>query len=110
MIDWTQVDILRTEIGQEAFEEVVELFLDEMRAEIDGLPQEKDAARLEARFHILKGSALNLGFAKFSDLCSTAEAAAARGTPDFDSITEILTIYDASTAVFLSGLSNSKAR
>lgn len=109
MIDWTQVDILRTEIGQDAFEEVVELFLDEMRAEIDGLAQEKDAARLEARFHILKGSALNLGFAEFSDLCSTTEAAAARGAPDFDSITEILAIYDASRAVFLSGLSNSKA-
>ncbi|MCR9148381.1 MAG: Hpt domain-containing protein [Rhodobacteraceae bacterium] len=109
MIDWTQVEVLKSELGEDAFEEVVALFLDEMSAEIDGLAQETDAARLEARFHILKGSALNLGFAEFSDLCGTAEAATAGGAPDFGSITKIMTIYDASRAVFLSGLSNRKA-
>ena len=106
MIDWTQVDILRTEIGQAAFEEVVELFLTEMHAEMDALMQEKDPDKLEARFHVLKGSALNLGFAKFSELCGAAEADAAKGAPDFGAIPNLSTTYEASRAAFLSGIAD----
>lgn len=35
MIDWTRVDELRDEIGTDCFDEVVELFIEEVETEID---------------------------------------------------------------------------
>ena len=73
MIDWTRIDELRSEIGEDGFDEVVEIFLDEVAetlAELDDLPKGAERA---ARLHFLKGSALNLGFTRVADLCKAAE-------------------------------------
>ncbi|MDT8326994.1 MAG: Hpt domain-containing protein [Roseovarius sp.] len=104
MIDWVRVQDLSDEIGSDAFGEVVELFLEEVDGEIDKLRHISDRSELESQLHFLKGSALNLGFAAFSDLCHKGEMASATGQQESVNIPEILTCYDASKSVFLSEL------
>lgn len=56
---------------------------------------------LEAHLHFLKGSALNLGFAQFADLCQAGETAAAQGRSESVDLGAIITVYDSARAVFL---------
>ncbi len=101
MIDWAHVLELRDEIGQDDFEEVVELFLEEVQEVIDRLTAGADPATLEADMHFLKGSALNLGFQEVSTLCADAEKLAAQGQHAAVDLPQILGVYDASRAQFL---------
>ena len=78
MINWDRVDELRSEIGEDGFAEVVELFLDEVETTVMRLPS-LPAAALEASLHFLKGSAWNLGFRDFGALCQDGERKAAAG-------------------------------
>lgn len=73
MIDWARVLELRDEIGGDDFDEVVALFLSEVEERLEGLNALKPATELCEDFHFLKGSALNLGFADFANLCHTGE-------------------------------------
>lgn len=81
MIDWLRMSELRDEIGQDGFDEVVDVFLeetDEVLARLiqDPLPTQED-------LHFLKGSALNLGFVAVAQLCQEGERLlAAGGRPD----------------------------
>lgn len=102
MIDWVQVNALRDEVGAEDFEEVVELFLEEVQEVVDDLRGAADSAQLESKMHFLKGSALNLGFSDFSDLCAAGEKAAADGRAEEVDVGGVLDCYDASRGVFLS--------
>ena len=104
MIDWQRVTTLRAEIGEEDFEEVVPLFLEEVSEITDALHAHVDLTALEANLHALKGSAMNLGFAEFSDLCSTGEAMAAAGSASSVDVSEILASFERSKDTFLSGL------
>lgn len=104
MIDWNRVAELRDEIGTEDFGEVVDLFLDEVEGEITELHKGCPQDRLESKLHFLKGSALNLGFTSFSDLCQTGETAAATGAFDQIDLTKTFDIFDASKAAFIKGL------
>ena len=105
MIDWDRVNELRDEIGAEDFAEVVEIFLEEVEEEITKLRSVTDKSTLESPLHFLKGSALNLGFEAFSQLCQAGETAAATGAGDTVDIAQVLKCYDASKANFLSALS-----
>ena len=109
MIDWDRVRELRDEIGAESFGEVVEIFLEEVEQEIAALRSGGAANGLESRLHFLKGSALNLGFAAFSEKCQTGETAASNGAADSVDITDILACYDASKAAFLAELETNTA-
>ncbi|NCQ23394.1 MAG: histidine kinase [Rhodobacteraceae bacterium CG17_big_fil_post_rev_8_21_14_2_50_63_15] len=104
MIEWNRVKDLRNEIGADAIGEVVELFFEEVEAEITKLRDLGDRSDLEAQLHFLKGSALNLGFADFSDLCHRGEIAAAKGQAHSVDLTGVFTCYEASRAAFLAGL------
>lgn len=104
MIDWTRVQDLRDEIGGDAFAEVVELFLEEVDTEIEKLRQPGATLNLEAHLHFLKGSALNLGFAAFSNLCHQGEQTAATGHGRAINLSEILSCYELSKSEFLTGL------
>lgn len=79
MINWNRINELRDEIGSEDFKEVAEMFLDEVREGITALTDANDMSATEAAYHNLKGSALNLGFSEFADLCQQGETAAAHG-------------------------------
>lgn len=73
MIDWDRVVELREEVGADAFDEVVELFLEEVENGLSELPAISDGAALSDALHFLKGSALNLGFTDFTKLCRQDE-------------------------------------
>ena len=79
MIDWTRLDELQDEVGADDFEEVVTLFLEEADEAVERLSPELPPDVLEADFHALKGSALNLGFSQLAEICAHAEKAAATG-------------------------------
>ncbi len=104
MIDWNRVRNLRDEIGADAFEEVVDLFLEEVETEIEKLRTPDEALDIEAQLHFLKGSALNLGFADFSDLCHRGEGAAGLGKAADVDLGKVLDCFDRSKAAFLAGL------
>ncbi len=105
MINWKRVSELREEIGTEDFEEVVEIFLEEVEEEIDRLRTQSSPDNLENTMHFLKGSALNLGFSKFAELCQRGETAAADGESLNLEITAVTDCFDQSKAAFLDQLS-----
>ena len=107
MINWDRVNELRDEIGADDFAEVVEIFLEEVEEEITKLAGDADPQSLESTLHFLKGSALNLGFSHFSELCQAGELAAQSAAPvDTDALKAI---YAASKTEFLNSLDGSNA-
>lgn len=104
MIDWGQVRSLRDEVGPEDFEEVVELFLEEVEEVVQRLKGCTDTATLENDMHFLKGSALNLGFESFSKLCQDGENLSAKGQADALDVGSVLACYATSKTAFLNEL------
>lgn len=104
MIDWERVADLRAEVGEDDFNEVVELFLEEVEEVISRLESSPVAARFEEDLHFLKGSALNLGFRDFSALCQIGEKQAANGMAERVDIPSVLTSYRESRTMFLAKL------
>ncbi|PJE28021.1 Hpt domain-containing protein [Pseudooceanicola antarcticus] len=101
MISWTQVIELREDVGHDDFDEVVEIFLEEVEETLTTLAHD---GQLEQVLHALKGSALNLGFTHFSGLCAEGEVMAARGEGDAVDLGAIRTSYAESRQIFLSEL------
>ena len=104
MIDWQRVNVLREEVGAEEFDEVVDLFLEEVESVVERLRTAPDLATLEEDLHFLKGSALSLGFASFSAQCQTGETLSADGKSETVDVAAILTSYDTSRQLFLAEL------
>ncbi len=104
MIHWARVNELREEVGAEDFDEVVELFLEEVEEVIDRLRRNADLSQLEQDLHFLKGSALSLGFADFSDLCQDGERKSADGNADTVDIAAIITGFAQSKSQFVARL------
>jgi HPt (histidine-containing phosphotransfer) domain-containing protein len=100
MIDWDRVVELREQVGAEDFEEVVDLFLEEVMEVIETLRTNPQESALESDLHFLKGSALNLGFADFSEKCHVGERQAAMGNADQVDLTAIISSFDASRHLF----------
>lgn len=105
MIDWDRVATLREEVGAEDFDEVVELFLEEVDTAIDELSIKENQTALEEKLHFLKGSALSLGFEHFSGLCQVGETALSQDSSAAVDIDEILQSYHQSRGVFLDEIS-----
>ncbi|ABG30130.1 histidine kinase [Roseobacter denitrificans] len=104
MIDWDRVAALREEVGAEDFDEVVELFLQEVDEEIETLAAQPVQDGLSEKLHFLKGSALSLGFRAFSDLCQTGEAALAQDPAASVDVEELQNSYQSSRSSFLNDL------
>ena len=66
MISIERIDELRSEVGEEEFAEIADLFLGEADLLVRGLAEVPDMAAAEALLHSLKGSALNLGFVQLA--------------------------------------------
>ena len=97
-MDWTRLDELRREVGDDALGEVLALFLEETDAMAGRLAGDVDPATLADDLHFMKGAALNLGFQALADACRMAEAAlAAKGAGSVD-IAAILDRYATSKA------------
>lgn len=104
MIDWDRITVLRDEVGAEDFDEVVDLFLDEVEEVTNRLRAAPELAKLEEDLHFLKGSAMSLGFRAFSALCQEGESRSASGSAETVDIAAILDCYDRSKKVFVSEL------
>lgn len=104
MIDWTQVNTLRDEIGRESFDEIIEIFIEEVEQVIDRLRSDPDPETLGDDLHFLKGSALNLGFSEFSDQCQIGESASSKGAAADVDVEGILASYENSKALFMAEL------
>ncbi|MCE8534312.1 Hpt domain-containing protein [Ruegeria pomeroyi] len=106
MIHWPRVTQLREEVGAEDFDEVVDLFLEEVEEVIARLRQTPDRRLLEKDLHFLKGSALSLGFQSFSALCQDGERQSAAGHADTVDLDAIINSFEASKSAFQSELSD----
>jgi len=104
MIDWDQVARLRDEVGAEDFDDIVALFIEEVEEVTARLANGQSPLSVEEDLHLLKGSALNLGFTRFSDLCQTGETLAAQGGASQVDLHPILSAYAMSKAAFLQAL------
>lgn len=102
MIEWARVEELITEIGAEDFGEVVELFLEEVDAALDGLDASQANSQGAQTLHQVKGCAWNLGFTELGELCLKLEAGGALTPPEV--VQELKSVYLASRAVLKEGL------
>ena len=103
MITWPRVKELREEVGEEDFDEVVELFLEEVEGVIGKL-RTGDRSMLEQDLHFLKGSAMNLGFDDFSSMCLKGERDSAAGSADSVDLNAVCVAYEQSKVEFLAKL------
>lgn len=104
MIDWGQVTRLRDEVGAEDFDDIVALFIEEVEEVTARLASGQSPVSVEEDLHLLKGSALNLGFTRFSALCQSGETRAAQGEASRVDLQPILSAYAMSKAAFLDAL------
>ena len=104
MIEWQRIADLRDEIGAEDFDEVVDLFLDEVEGIVEKLRSDPNLTELEEDLHFLKGSALSLGFRHFSGLCQEGEIRSASGAAEEVNLADIVSGFEQSKAAFLSEL------
>lgn len=102
MIEWARINALRGEIGDDDFNEVAEMFLEESDAVIARMSIRAGAPMLEANLHFLKGAALNLGFREFAALCQQGERQASLGSCDID-LGAVTACYHASKRALLAG-------
>lgn len=109
MIDWSRIKTFQDEIGKEDFAEVVDIFIEEVSELIERLRTSTNSETLGADLHALKGSALNLGFTRFAELCQTGETLADDGRANEIALDPILRCYDESKDVFIAGLHNGQA-
>lgn len=101
MISWDRVNELREEVGEDDFAEVVSLFLQEVDEVMSRLRSSPDPATYEEDLHFLKGSALNLGFGALGSICRDKELVAADNPIINKDLEEIISVYEASKALFL---------
>lgn len=104
MIDWTRVNDLKSEVGAEDFEEIVEIFLEEVGETLLANQGGMSPGSEEETMHFLKGSAMNIGFADLATLCADGELAAREGrTQDID-LGKVAACYEASKSALLARL------
>ena len=103
MIDWERVSDLRSEIGDEGFAEVVEIFLEETDDVIARLSAGPPEVQIGQDLHFLKGSALNLGFSHLASLCQDGERRAGLGDAAAIDLAMIIRSYHDSKSAFLMG-------
>ena len=103
MIDWSHVDELKQDMA-DAFDEIVEVFLEEVEDGVAKLEADASADNLASGLHFLKGAALNLGFTQFAELCSQGEVQANAGQDGQIDLDAVRACYRQSRQEFLTHL------
>ena len=106
MINWSRIDELKAEVGEDCFDEIVQIFMEEVDEAVALLSPDMPVKDACASLHFLKGGALNLGFSDFSKLCQVGELKASKG--ELPDLIEVAESYRLSRAVFLEGLERMK--
>ncbi|GGH28998.1 Hpt domain-containing protein [Cribrihabitans marinus] len=106
MIHWQRVTELRGEVGAENFDDVVELFIEEVQEVLARLHDSPALGTLEQDLHFLKGGALSLGFNGFGDLCQAGERQSAAGQAAAVDIDAIIRAFETSRDAFQAGLAD----
>lgn len=95
MIDTTRVSELKREFGDDGFEEVLAIFVEETGPVVDRLSR-GDSTDPAADLHFVRGSAENMGMNRLTEICRHGEAEVAQGkVPD---LSEIRRSFDGSCA------------
>jgi HPt (histidine-containing phosphotransfer) domain-containing protein len=76
LVNVERLAALRDEIGDDGFEEVLEIFLKESDEVVTRLAAQGAGEMAEADLHFLKGTALTLGLDDLAELCRRGEAGA----------------------------------
>lgn len=103
MINWSRVNELKDEIGEEDFDEVVEMFLSEVDEVIDRLKENPDPSGFEADLHFLKSSSLNLGFDALGKLCGEGELLSASGQSAEVDLAPVFSCFEESRSALFQG-------
>jgi HPt (histidine-containing phosphotransfer) domain-containing protein len=74
MIDVGRIEELKLEIGEDDFADVLEIFIEEIESALDAMDISAPPSTIAAELHSLKGSAQNIGFSAFAEICVGAEA------------------------------------
>ncbi|WP_224824289.1 Hpt domain-containing protein [Cognatishimia sp. MH4019] len=101
MIDWTRIEDLKMELGDEDFEEVFRIFLDEVQDSVDSLETAPTNQTLEAILHSVKGNAVTVGFSKLAELAGAGEISAGQGADV--NLQEIISAHRLSKDAYLAG-------
>jgi HPt (histidine-containing phosphotransfer) domain-containing protein len=109
MIDWKRVDELKSEVGHDDFDEIVEIFLSEVAEAIEQLEADPHPADLSEKLHFLKGCSLNLGLRKVSELCQVGETLSANGAITEVDTPGLIAMYKASVTEFLENAASRSA-
>ena len=100
MIDWDRIEELKSEVGEEDFAEVLEIFLEEVEEVMTTLQSGISSGQYESTLHFLKGSAMNLGFQALAELCKSGERHSAEGQFDRVDIGQVIMCYNTSKTAF----------
>lgn len=92
-MDWTRIEELRDEVGDEALEEILEVFISEIDDFIDTLNARDSVASLAGDLHFLRGAALNIGFQALAEACQSGESMAKAGQGADVDLTAIVARY-----------------
>lgn len=92
MLDRDMIKALKADVGDTAFDEIIDLFLQEIDPKIDELRRGEvpDATDL----HFLRSGALNVGLCDFAEACATGEKIAEAGRQDEIDLPSLLHAYD----------------
>lgn len=106
MINWSRIRQLRDEVGASEFNEVVQIFLDEVNEALIRLRNDSARTEFEQNLHFIKGSALSLGFETLAKLCQDGERQSAQGDAQVIDVANILNAFEHSAVEFKAGLSS----
>ncbi|MEP2782402.1 MAG: Hpt domain-containing protein [Pseudoruegeria sp.] len=109
MIDWSRANELRDEVGEDAFLEVADIFLEEVDEVIARLKAEIVVDQFRDDMHFLKGSALNLGFSDFAEQCQIGETAGPALATDQLFAEKLFESYEESKIAFLATIKSEAA-
>jgi HPt (histidine-containing phosphotransfer) domain-containing protein len=100
MINWAHVAELYAEFGEDAFLEVLQVFMSEVTDGLAALAAAQSATEHRESFHFLKGAALNLGFEDVAALCDEGEMRAARSADFIEQKAQIMILFPNTFAQF----------
>lgn len=98
MIDWDRVHDMRAEVGDEDFGPLAEQFLAEIEARL--MRPGRSPAQFLLDLHVLRGSALNMGFRELAALCLVGEGYLRDGRYDLVNAGDLLACFVASRQAY----------